>query len=259
MLVCHGYCHVLSFAIFVRLARLNFLQDSTINTTKAPRRNSATDIRATLQQEIEHGSTAPGALLDERALAERFGVSRTPIREALQQLAALDLVRIVPRHGVFVSKLSIPQLRAQLELLCELEAVSARLAARRMNQEEQAALQQAAADCVAADTEGDSAAFLRANYRFHRTIYQGSHNIQLAETIVGIRRLVQRYRPQLFASAVRRQQAIREHDEVCQAILAGNEAAAYQAMLSHAPSGSTGFAEFLSMLPPHMLNDDIML
>lgn len=178
------------------------------------------------------------------------------MREALQQLAALDLVRIAPRHGVFASRLTIPQLRAQLELLCELEAVAARLAARRMNLQERQALEQAAAECEAADAADDSAAFLRANYRFHRVIYHGSHNLELANTIIGIRRLVQRYRPGLFATSAKRQKAMREHAQVCQAILASDETAAYRAMLEHAPSGSTGFAEFLSLLPPEMFEGE---
>ena len=82
-----------------------------------PRPGRANDIRATLQEEIESGKLPPGAVLDERALAARFDVSRTPVREALQQLAARDLVRIAPRQGVTVSRLSISKVRAMLEFI----------------------------------------------------------------------------------------------------------------------------------------------
>src|SRR5690606_10749 len=98
-----------------------------------PRTGRAADIRATLQQEIETGILAPGTSLDERALAERFGVSRTPVREALQQLAARDLVRIAPRHGVSVARLSITKVRSMLEFIGELEALCAKLCARRLD------------------------------------------------------------------------------------------------------------------------------
>jgi len=230
-----------------------FRRIKTINppAPAAPKRRtgSANEIRATLQHEIETGRIAPGAALDERALAERFGVSRTPVREALQQLAALDLVRIAPRHGVFASRLSIPQLRAQLELLCELEAIAAKLAARRMSPQARAALQRASEECIAAQAAGDAKAFLRANTEFHELIYHGSHNQQLADTIIGIRRLVQRYRPRIFDTPARRDRTLAEHKAVYEAIASGDENRAHAAMLAHAPSGSTGFAEFLSTLP----------
>ena len=98
----------------------------------------AADIRATLQEEIESGKLGPGAALDERALATRFDVSRTPVREALQQLAAHGLVRIAPRQGVFVSRLSVNRVRAMLEYIAELEALCAKLAARRVDDDLQA-------------------------------------------------------------------------------------------------------------------------
>src|SRR5215218_1111469 len=98
-----------------------------------PRTGRANDIRATLQEEIESGKLPPGAVLDERALASRFDVSRTPVREALQQLAARDLVRIAPRQGVTVARLSISKVRAMLEFIGELEALCAKLAARRVD------------------------------------------------------------------------------------------------------------------------------
>ena len=96
-----------------------------------PRGGRANEIRAALQEEIESGKLAPGSALDERALATRFNVSRTPVREALQQLAAHSLVRIVPRQGVLVSRLSIGRVRAIMETVGELEAMCAKLAARR--------------------------------------------------------------------------------------------------------------------------------
>ena len=77
-----------------------------------PRGGRANEIRNILQEEIESGTLPPGAPLDERALATRFNVSRTPVREALQQLAARDLVRIAPRQGVTVARLTISQVRA---------------------------------------------------------------------------------------------------------------------------------------------------
>ncbi len=158
----------------------------------------AGEIKATIQHEIEAGDMPPGTPLDERMLAERFGVSRTPVREALQQLSVQNMVRIVPRVGVFVSRLSITQLRETLELLGELEAVAAKLAARRMDDDQRVRLKAARAECEQAHAEDDGKSFAKANAEFHDTVYAGSHNEYLVEQIQSIRRLMQRYRPRIF-------------------------------------------------------------
>lgn len=89
------------------------------------RASLAGDIRSTLAAEIENGILPPGTPLDERALAQRFNVSRTPVREAIQQLLASDLVCIVARHGVSVTRMSISEVRSMLEYVGELEALAA--------------------------------------------------------------------------------------------------------------------------------------
>jgi len=228
-----------------------------MTVSKKPKKPSmASEIKTTIQAEIESGAFAPGALLDERTLAERFGVSRTPVREALQQLAVQNLVRIAPRVGVFVSRLSIPQLRETLELLAELEAVAAKLAARRMDDSQRAQLKELAQSCAQASAEDDGKQFGKANAAFHELIYDASHNEFLAEQIKGMRRLMQRYRPKIFGSQAQRQRVLGEHQTLVDAILKGDEAAAQEAMLHHAPVGTTGFSEFLSMLPSSYLQGE---
>eukprot|EP01030_Chromulinospumella_sphaerica_P033266 gene33266-34111_t len=96
---------------------------------------------ATLREEIEEmiavGTLKPGQHLDETELAARFGVSRTPIRETLIQLASMGLVVIRPRRGAIVAELGPQQLVEMFEMMSELEATCGRLAARRMTREEQ--------------------------------------------------------------------------------------------------------------------------
>ncbi len=96
-----------------------------------PALRRAEEIRQVLQAEIESGTLVPGTALDEKSLTERFGVSRTPVREALQQLATLELVRMAPRQGALVARLSVNKVRGMLELISELEGVVAMLATRR--------------------------------------------------------------------------------------------------------------------------------
>jgi DNA-binding GntR family transcriptional regulator len=209
----------------------------------------AADVRATLQEQIESGALPPGAPLDERALAARFGVSRTPVREALQQLAALDLVHIAPRHGVTVARLSIGKVRAMLEFIAELEALAARLAARRVDDELSQRLDTALARCQDAAVAGGAAEYTIANALFHEAIYAGSRNPYLGEQVRHARRMIQRYRVKDFQNKTQISQSLQDHLKIARAIQNGDEAAAWQAMALHVPAGTTGFSEFLAKVP----------
>ncbi len=214
-----------------------------------PRGGRSSEIRSILQEEIESGKLLPGAPLDERALAERFQVSRTPVREALQQLAARDLVRVAPRQGVSVSRLSINQVRAIMESVGELESLCAKMAARRVDDELRLRLDDAIQRCQDAAVQGGSAEYAIANNYFHEVIYQGSHNPYLAELIRNARRQIRRYRIRDFHTKAQISKSLQEHLRVARAIQEGDEALAAQAMLLHVPSGSTGFSEFLARMP----------
>jgi DNA-binding GntR family transcriptional regulator len=214
-----------------------------------PRTGRAGEIRAALQDEIETGKLAPGAPLDERALAARFDVSRTPVREALQQLAARELVRIAPRQGVTVARLSIGKLRAIMEAIGELESACAKLAARRVDDDLRRRLDDALARCQDAAVNGGSAEYAVANSVFHEAIYAGSRNDYLAEQIRQARRTAQRYRPKDFQNRTQINKSLQDHLKIARAIQAGDEALAAQAMLLHVPAGSTGFSEFLATVP----------
>ena len=219
-------------------------------STDAPQRGGrAADIRATLQDEIESGKLGPGAALDERALATRFDVSRTPVREALQQLAARGLVRIAPRQGVFVSRLSVNRVRAMLEYIGELESLCAKLAARRLDDEVRRALDAAVAQCEEAAEHGGAAEYAVANTVFHEAVYAGCRNEYLAEQIRLARRLIQRYRVRDFQTKAQIATSLEDHRKIARAIQAGDEALAAETMLLHVPAGTTGFSEFLAKVP----------
>lgn len=216
----------------------------------------AAEIRAALQEEIESGTLPPGTPLDERALAARFDVSRTPVREALQQLAARDLVRIAPRQGVTVARLSIGKLRAMLEFIAELEAVAARLAARRVDDELARRLDDALARSQEAAVSGGAAEYSVSNALFHEVIYAGSRNDYLAEQIRQARRMIQRYRVRDFQNKQQISKSLQDHLKIARAIQSGDEALAAQAMQAHVPVGSTGFSEFLATVPMSFFESD---
>ncbi len=214
-----------------------------------PRQVRSGDIRAVLQDEIESGKLPPGSPLDERALAARFKVSRTPVREALQQLAARDLVRIAPRQGITVARLSVAKLRSMMEAIGEMEAACAKLAARRVDDTLRRELDTALARCQDAAVAGGAAEYALANSLFHEAIYAGSRNAYLAEQIRLARRMGQRYRPKDFQNPAQINKSLQDHLKIARAIQAGDEAAAEQAMQLHVPAGSTGFSEFLATVP----------
>ena len=221
-----------------------------------PRGGRAAEIRAALQEEIESGKLPPGAPLDERALATRFNVSRTPVREALQQLAALDLVRVAPRQGVSVARLSIAKVRGMMETVGELEALCAKLAARRVDEALRRALDDALARCQEAAVQGGSAEYAVANALFHEVIYAGSRNEYLAELIRNARRTIQRYRVRDFHNKSQIAKSLQDHLKIARAIQDGDELAASQFMLLHVPVGSTGFSEFLATVPMNFFEQD---
>ncbi|MGU7784794.1 GntR family transcriptional regulator [Burkholderia sp. PU8-34] len=220
-------------------------------TAARTRASLASDIRATLQGEIETGKLAPGTPIDERALAARFDVSRTPVREALQHLAARDLVVISPRQGMTVARLSVAKVRSMLEYIGELEALCARFSARRASNELRDALDRALLACQQAAADGNAAEYAAANAAFHDAIYDGSRNECLADQIRAARRQSERYRVADFRNRTQISRSLQEHLEIARAIQAGDEARAADAMLRHVPAGTTGFSEFLAAVPRH--------
>ncbi len=101
----------------------------------------ADQLRRTLEEEIFTGRLKPGDRLDEQSLAQRFSVSRTPVREALRQLSASHLIEVRPRQGAVVAVITLPRLIEMFEVMAELEGMCARLAARRMTDDERSELQ----------------------------------------------------------------------------------------------------------------------
>lgn len=227
-----------------------------INGEARRRGGRTTEIRNVLQNEIESGLIPPGSQLDERALAARFKVSRTPVREALQQLSARNLIHIAPRQGVTVSRLSISRVRAIMESIGELEAMCAKLAARRVDDELRQRLEIALQSCLDAAFEGGQAEYAAANAVFHEAIYTGSRNPHLAELIRTARRQIHRYRLRDFVTKAQINQSLMDHRKIARAIQEGNETAAQSQMLLHVPSGSTGFSEFIARMPSNLFDTE---
>ena len=182
---------------------------------------------------ILQGELAPGTRLNEQSLADRYRVSRTPVREALRQLGASGLVEMRPRRSATVAHVSPDRLEELFVAMGEIEATCARLAALSMTPIDRRRLG-ALHDRMGGLAGGDDAvAYAEANTAFHGAIYEGSHNAVLAEIASGLRRRLAPYRRAQFRSPGRLPLSHAEHDAVVRAILSGDAAAAHAAMLHH--------------------------
>ncbi|MCU1716379.1 GntR family transcriptional regulator [Pseudomonas sp. 5P_3.1_Bac2] len=220
-----------------------------------PVENRSELVRQKLEQELFDGALIPGQILDERSLAQRFGVSRTPVREAILQLASQRLVKVIPRVGVVVTKLTIKELLALLEMLAELEGICAKFAASRMSKAERAALQATVIACEQAAEAGDSTAYSKANKGFHESIYHGAKNHWATEQIHALRLCCSAYQQSRLELPGRLAKSLAEHRKVLQCILTADEDGARLAMIEHISLSGKDLVNFISALNPALLSE----
>ena len=222
--------------------------------SKPPHR-LADQIRLTLEQRIVTGELEPGSRLDEQTLADAFGVSRTPVREALTQLASIGLVEMRPRQGAIVAVLSLRDLVDMFDVMAELEGMCARLAARRISRAERDALvgaHRAAAALVEAD---DADGYYAANAHFHELIYAASHNGFLERTVQGIRNRCAPYRRLQLRQPGRLAKSHAEHEAIVGAILAGEDERADQLARAHIVVQGEVFNDFVAAMPASLFKE----
>lgn len=193
---------------------------------------------------ILDGSLMPGTRLDEASLAQQHGVSRTPVREALRQLATSGLIDMRPRKGAVVSKATPDQVENLFVAMAEIEATCARLAAMSMTPIERRRLQARHEAMLALARAGDPDAYSDANIAFHLAIYAGAHNEPLAEFARSLRRRLAPFRRAQFRVEGRLMRSNQEHDTVVRAILSGDAAGAHAAMLHHVSLVEDAFETF---------------
>ena len=190
-------------------------------------------LRLQLADEIVRGVLPPGAALDETDVARRFNVSRTPVREALRQLAASGLVDARAHRGAVVARPSIERLTGMFEAMAELEALCAGLAAERMPAVERHALEAVHEELRVLSYAGNPERFHEVNERFHNAIYAGSQNGYIAEMTLATRVRVQPFRRAQFRNLGRLAKSHAEHDRVVVAIMRGDRTGAAAAMRAH--------------------------
>jgi len=211
---------------------------------------NATRIYQSLAEQIIKGALPPGQKLDEQVLADQFSVSRTPIREALRELAARGLVDFVPRRGGFVARIGVDRLTDMLEAQCALEALCARLASERMTAIEKEHLQELHEQAKALVLAGDRDGYLDLNNQFHALICAGTHNATVSAMVRDLRdRLSPFRRTQAVEVDERLMRSLEEHAAVVHAILKSDPEAAFAAMRGHNARLSTGVLGLIRKSP----------
>ncbi|OJY78366.1 MAG: GntR family transcriptional regulator [Rhodospirillales bacterium 70-18] len=199
-----------------------------------------------LADEIVRGTLAPGTKLGEGGLGERFGVSRTPVREALGHLSAMGLVERPPNRRAMVAPITDRRLTEMFEAMGELEASCARLAAARMTAGERNALDALHQGARALVRAGAQEAYEAANSRFHGLLYEGCHSGYLRDLVVATRNRVSPFRRAQFRLPGRLEKSWDEHDAIVRAILRGDSEAAAQAVRAHLFTVSAASAAFVT-------------
>jgi len=205
-------------------------------------------LRERIEEQIATGELLPGCALDEATLVAQHGVSRTPVREALIQLAADGLIEIRPRRGAVVTSISPARLLEMFEVMGELEAMCGRLASRRMSETERTDLVAAHQACEIARAEQDSDNYFYCNERFHAAIYNGSHNNFLGEQALQLHRRLRPYRRLQLRVRNRMATSFKEHEAIVQAIVSGDADVAAQTLREHVVVQGERFGDLLASL-----------
>ncbi|EXG84899.1 MULTISPECIES: GntR family transcriptional regulator [Lacrimispora] len=187
----------------------------------------------TLRQAILKGELAPGERLMEIQLAERLGVSRTPIREAIRKLELEGLVLMIPRKGAEVAKISEKSLRDVLEVRRSLEELAIELACQRMTPEAVEELEKKQEEFKEAVEQGNPMEIAETDEAYHDVIYKGTCNDRLVQMINNLREQMYRYRLEYIKDEDKRQILLLEHDNILKAVRQRKVQEAKEAMREH--------------------------
>jgi len=191
-----------------------------------------------LEEEIIAGIIPAGSRLDETSIAERFGISRTPVREALHILCGRSLAERVPYKGVLVVQISAERIDQMFEAMAEMEATCGRLSSQRMTMSERAELERLHQQMNALAEAGDHGRYDTANAAFHELLFQGSHNSDLAAMAQALRVKLAPFRKYQLKDTGRLKRSCIEHQQIVDAILDQDGRAAETALRRHLVSAA---------------------
>lgn len=198
-----------------------------------PRVSAVQRVVNTLTDDIALGALKPGERVDEARLAERLGVSRTPVREALNQLVAQRILVAGEKRGVRVARHSEEELSQIFEVMYEIEETCARMASQRLTLLSRSEIKLAQAECVKAAAAGDRAAYLQANEALHRAIYKATGNRFMEELASEFRHRTAPFRAKKFGTAEDLLASARSHELLLESIFSADSSTASRGMREH--------------------------
>ena len=198
-----------------------------------PRANLHEQVANRLRQMLVEGRIAPGAKLNERELCEVLDVSRTPLREAIKMLAAEGLVELLPNRGAIAVQLTEEDVRNTFEVMAGLEAQSGELAAQRITDAELAEIRAMHFEMLAAYTRRDLSNYYRLNAAIHRAINAAAKNPVLGATYDRVNARLQALRFRSNQDEEKWKSAMREHEQMVEALAARDPAAMRAVLAAH--------------------------
>lgn len=201
------------------------------------------EVAERLRQRIFAHELTPGTWIDEQKLAEQYGISRTPLREALKVLASEGLVELRPRRGCYVTEISRQDLDDIFPLMAMLEGRCAAEAVKRMKPADLVSLKEIHERLEAAARDGRIDAFFEANQEFHKKIQELAGNRWLLSVIQDLRKVLKLSRLHSLSLEGRLQQSLDEHRMIMSALTASDVGHAEKLMHDHLLSGREALAK----------------
>jgi DNA-binding GntR family transcriptional regulator len=209
------------------------------------------DVAERVRQLIYRGDLAPGAWIDERHLVERFGISRTPLREALKVLHSEGLVRLTPRRGSFVAgALTAQDLDEIFPLMALLEGLCAQEAVRKATPDDVRRLEALHERLERHAAAGDVDRYYELNYAFHEAIQEIAANPWLSRTVSELRRFLRLLRGRQLRVRGRLDASLAEHRRFMRALRRRDAEEAERVMRAHLMAQRAALAEQDAALPP---------
>ena len=205
--------------------------------TKLNNRPLYEDVADKLREQIFSKNLLPGSWLDEQSLADQFGISRTPMREAIKVLASEGLVTIKMRRGAYVTEVFRSDLEQIFTILSLLEGQAAKEAATKASEAQLNLLDHLHHRLETAAADRDIEQFFEINVKFHELIQEIAGNRWMNGVIADLRKVLKLHRRDSLTSTGRLQNSLLEHREILRALLKRDEAAAESAMQKHLANG----------------------
>lgn len=199
----------------------------------------------TLRQAILKGEFQPGERLMEIQLAQRLGVSRTPIREAIRKLELEGLVVMIPRKGAEVARITEKSMRDVLEVRLALEKLSMELACQRITEEEIRQLEVSCQEFGQSTFSKDLLTMAEADERFHDVIYNATKNKRLIQMLNNLREQMYRYRIEYIKDIETHEGLVEEHEEILRALKEKDLESASSMIQNHIENQTTAISGFI--------------